>query len=326
MVFFRLLTFQKIINYALLVCSFQISKLVGRPILWGKPTTLSIEPTTGCNLRCPECPSGLRAFSRPTGMLQEALFQRTIDQTYQHITWLHLYFQGEPFLNPHFLEMVAYADSKGVFTSTSTNAHYLTENQVNGVLQSGLKQLIVSVDGITQGIYEKYRIGGRLEQVQEGIKLLLTERKKSGQHFPRVILQFLVTGQNEHQLPGLKRWAEKLQVDELQLKTTQIYNFENGSELIPSDLGYSRYVPAENGKWRLKKKQENKCWRMWQGVVATWDGKVVPCCFDKDAKYVMGELKSQSLASIWTSLPYQHFRTQLLGDRNKIDICRNCTE
>ncbi|MEB2782524.1 radical SAM/SPASM domain-containing protein [Algoriphagus sp. C2-6-M1] len=313
-------------NYALLAVSFQLSKFIGRPILWGKPTTLSIEPTTSCNLRCPECPSGLRAFSRPTGMLQGDHYKKTIEQVQGYLTWLHLYFQGEPFLNPRFLEMVAYADSKGIFTSTSTNAHYLQEEQVNEALRSGLKQLIVSVDGITQDIFEKYRVGGNLEKVQKGIKLLLSERKKSGQNFPRVVLQFLVTGQNEHQLPELKQWANEMQVDELQLKTTQIYDFENGSELIPSELGYSRYVPVGNGKWKLKKKLENKCWRMWQGAVATWDGKIVPCCFDKDAKYVMGELKSQSLASIWSSLRYQSFRKQLLSDRSQIEICKNCTE
>ncbi len=310
----------------MLAISFQLSRILGKPILWGKPTTLSIEPTTSCNLRCPECPSGLRAFSRPTGMLQEKLFTHTIDQVKGYLTWLHLYFQGEPFLNPRFLEMVSYANSKSIFTSTSTNAHYLQEQQVQQVLQSGLKQLIVSMDGITQEIYEKYRVGGNLEKVQEGIKLLLSERNKSKNRFPRVVLQFLVTGQNEYQLPDLKRWAREMQVDELQLKTTQIYDFENGSELIPSDLGYSRYVPTGEGKWKLKKKLENKCWRMWQGAVSTWDGKIVPCCFDKDAEYVMGELKSQSFAAIWSSLPYQNFRKQLLSDRSQIEICRNCTE
>lgn len=324
--FFRLLTIQKFLNYILLATSFQLSRILGKPILWGKPTTLSIEPTTSCNLRCPECPSGLRAFSRPTGMLQDKLFKHTIDQVKGHLTWLHLYFQGEPFLNPHFLEMVSYANSKGIFTSTSTNAHYLQKSQVQEILQSGLKQLIVSMDGITQEIYAKYRVGGNIEKVQEGIKLLLEERNKSSQNFPRVVLQFLVTGQNEHQLPDLKLWAKEMHVDELQLKTTQIYDFENGSELIPSDLGYSRYVPTGNGKWKLKKKLENKCWRMWQGAVSTWDGKIVPCCFDKDAEYVMGELKSQSFTSIWSSLPYQNFRRQLLNDRSQIEICRNCTE
>jgi radical SAM protein with 4Fe4S-binding SPASM domain len=324
--FFRYLTLQKVTNFLLLRSSFHLSQALQKPVMWGKPTTLSIEPTTSCNLRCPECPSGLRSFTRPTGMLQEQLFERVIDQVKGHLSWLHLYFQGEPFLNPGFLEMVRYADSQGIFTSTSTNAHYLGTKQVRGILESGLKQLIVSMDGITQEVYESYRVGGNLEKVQAGLQLLVSERKKSRQKFPRIILQFLVTGKNEHQLPALKSWAQAIGVDELQLKTTQIYDFENGSELIPSELGYSRYVPAGDGRWKLKKKLENKCWRMWQGAVVTWDGKVVPCCFDKDADHVIGELKNHSLATIWNSLSYAHFRKQLLLDRSQIEICRNCSE
>ena len=324
--FLRFLTFKKVWNYALLWSSFQLSRIAGRPILWGNPTTLSIEPTTSCNLRCPECPSGLRSFTRPTGMLQDQLFEKVIDQVKGHLTWLHLYFQGEPFLNPRFLEMVRYADQQRIFTSTSTNAHYLGGKQVAEVLQSGLKHLIVSMDGITQEVYQDYRIGGSLEKVTHGLSLLLAERKKAKLDFPRVILQFLVTGKNEHQVTTLKAWAKEIGVDELQLKTTQIYDFENGSDLIPSDLGYSRYVPVGNGKWKIKKKIENKCWRMWQGAVVTWDGKVVPCCFDKDAAHVMGELKSNTMESIWRSVPYFDFRKQLLADRTQIEICKNCTE
>lgn len=259
-------------------------------------------------------------------MLQEQLFERVVEQVKGHLTWLHLYFQGEPFLNPRFLEMVKYADARGIFTATSTNAHYLGEKQVAGVMESGLKQLIVSMDGITQEVYEQYRVGGNLEKVQDGLKLLISERKKAGQNFPRIVLQFLVTGQNEHQLPALKSWAKAMEVDELQLKTTQIYNFENGSELIPSDLGYSRYAPVGDGRWKLKKRMKNKCWRMWEGAVVTWDGKVVPCCFDKDASHVMGELKDHSLTAIWNSLSYFNFRKQLLTDRRQIEICKNCTE
>nr|WP_288370552.1 radical SAM/SPASM domain-containing protein [uncultured Algoriphagus sp.] len=317
---------RKVWNIFLLGCSFQISRFLQKPIIWGMPTSLSIEPTTSCNLRCPECPSGLRSFTRPTGMLQPELFEKVISQSRNHLSWLHIYFQGEPFLNPHFFEMVSYAHGQGVFTSTSTNAHYLDEARVDAVINSGLRQLIVSMDGITQDVYEKYRVGGKLSKVDQGLRLLLEKRKKAKKKFPRVILQFLVTGQNEHQIPELKSWAKEIGVDELQLKTTQIYDFENGSELIPSDLGYSRYIPDGNGKWKLKKKIENKCWRMWQGAVVTWDGKVVPCCFDKDAEHVMGSFQEKKLDEIWHSAPYQSFRSQLLQDRTQIEICKNCTE
>lgn len=259
-------------------------------------------------------------------MLQKDLFEKVIDQATGDLTWLHLYFQGEPFLHPHFLGLINYADTKGVFTSTSTNAHYLTEKNIQEVLNSGLKQLIVSMDGISQDIYEKYRLGGNLEKVKKGLNLLIQEKKKHRKTFPRIILQFLVTGQNEHQIPAIKNWGEEIGIDELQLKTTQIYDFENGSELIPSDLGYSRYIPDGKGKWKLKKKIENKCWRMWQGAVVTWDGKMVPCCFDKDAKHTMGDLQRDLIHEIWRSETYRGFRTQLLLDRSQIDICRNCTE
>nr|WP_255737321.1 radical SAM/SPASM domain-containing protein [Cognataquiflexum nitidum] len=320
------MSFKKLSNYLLLLSSYQISRLLGKPRIWGLPTTLSIEPTTSCNLRCPECPSGLRNFSRPTGMIEEQLFRDIIDQSKDYLTFLHIYFQGEPFLHPKFLDMVSYADKSKVFTSTSTNAHYLNQKNVESILSSGLKQLIVSMDGITQEIYEDYRIGGNLEKVKKGLSLLLQTRKESRQLYPRIVLQFLVTGKNEHQIPALKDWAIEVGVDELQLKTTQIYDFEKGSPLIPSDHRYSRYLPNGNGTWRLKKKIENKCWRMWQGAVLTWDGRMLPCCFDKDGQHVMGKIGESSFKEIWKNETYSKFRKQLLEDRSQIDICKNCTE
>ncbi|AGA77229.1 radical SAM/SPASM domain-containing protein [Echinicola vietnamensis] len=324
--FLRYLTWKKIVNVFLLYGSFHWSRLVKRPHMQGLPTALSVEPTTGCNLRCPECPSGLRSFTRPTGMLDKALYQKIIQESQGHLSYLHLYFQGEPFLHPELLDLVRYADERKIFTATSTNAHFLTKKTVPKVLASGLKQLIVSVDGASQGVYEQYRIGGKLDRVKEGIALLLQERKASGKRFPQVIFQFLVTGKNEHELPAIRALAAALAVDELQLKTAQIYDYEKGSELIPKDLRYSRYLPQKNGKWILKKPIRNKCWRMWQGAVVTWDGDVVPCCFDKDASHKMGNLGETALSHIWSTGAYNTFRKQLLEDRKQIEICKNCSE
>ncbi len=58
----------------------------------------------------------------------------------------------------------------------------------------------------------------------------------------------------------------------------------------------------------------------------TWDGDIVPCCFDKDAKYVMGNIHQQSFKDIWNGQKYHEFRAQLFQNRKEIDICRNCTE
>jgi len=107
--------------------SYYLSKWTKKPVQWGYPISISFEPTTSCNLRCPECPSGLRAFTRPTGMLKKDFFSDTIDQLHKELLYLVFYFQGEPYLNPDFLDMVKYASGKKIYTATSTNAHYLTD-------------------------------------------------------------------------------------------------------------------------------------------------------------------------------------------------------
>jgi hypothetical protein len=68
--------------------SYHVTRMLKRPVQWGLPMTISIEPTTACNLRCPECPSGLRAFSRPTGNLKSNFFRNTIVQLSAWLTWL----------------------------------------------------------------------------------------------------------------------------------------------------------------------------------------------------------------------------------------------
>jgi len=128
--------------------SYYISKWTKKPVQWGYPVSISFEPTTSCNLRCPECPSGLRAFTRPTGMLKRDFFSETIDQLHKELLYLVFYFQGEPFLNPDFLEMVKYASGKKIYTATSTNAHYLTDAVSKKTIESGLDRLIISIDAL----------------------------------------------------------------------------------------------------------------------------------------------------------------------------------
>ena len=84
--------------------------------------------------------------------------------------YLVFYFQGEPYLNPQFLDMVKYASGKKIYTATSTNAHYLNEANAKKTIESGLDRLIISIDGTTQDVYQQYRVGGNLEKVLEGAR------------------------------------------------------------------------------------------------------------------------------------------------------------
>jgi radical SAM protein with 4Fe4S-binding SPASM domain len=314
------------LNAARILSSYQFSRIQNKAIIKGMPVSISIEPTTSCNLRCPECPSGLRSFTRPTGMLNEKLYQSIIDEISGTLTYLTFYFQGEPFLNPQFLDMVRYASSKGIYTATSTNAHYLKEDVAQRTVESGLDRLIISIDGTTQDTYESYRIGGSLEKVMEGTRNVISSKKKLKSRTPHVVFQFLVVGPNEHQIPEVYKIAKTLGVDQVVLKTAQIYDYKNGSDLIPRQEQYSRYYKNPDGTYSIKSSMDNHCWKMWHSCVVTWDGKVVPCCFDKDAHFVLGDLSRNSFREIWNGEQYHHFRQSLLRSRSEIEICKNCTE
>jgi radical SAM protein with 4Fe4S-binding SPASM domain len=324
--FTRKLTVLRLWNAAQVLLSYFYSRITRNPVPMGMPISLSFEPTTSCNLRCPECPSGLRNFTRPTGMAQEELFQKTMDELAPRLIYLILYFQGEPYLNPKFLDYVKYASAKGIYTATSTNAHYLKDHLAKKTVESGLDRLIISIDGTTQETYQSYRVGGKLEKVIEGTKNVIKWKKELKSATPHIIFQFLVVKPNEHQIEEVKLLAKELGVDEVGFKTAQIYDYENGSDLIPTIDKYSRYKQTANGKWEVKNKLLNHCWKMWHSSVITWDGKVVPCCFDKDAEHEMGNVDGRSFKAIWHSPAYDNFRKSLIRSRTEIEMCKNCTE
>jgi len=315
------------VNLAALHVSYRVSRLRHRPVLWGMPFAASLEPTTSCNLRCPECLSGLRAFTRPRGMLGAELAARVLDQLREARSfYLNLYFQGEPYLNPDFFTLVREARRRGFYVATSTNAHYLSPANAAETVASGLSRLIISLDGTTQETYQAYRVGGKLSTVLQGVQNLMEARRSAAGKGPYVILQFLVVGPNEHQIEEARQLADALGVDEIRFKTAQIDDYEQGNVLIPKNARYSRYRRRADGSYRLAHRLENACWRMWSSLVVTWDGKVAPCCFDKDAAHTVGSLASDPLRQVWHSAGYQAFRQAILTDRQGIDICRNCTE
>ena len=306
--------------------SYYRSRQRGRARILGKPVSISIEPTTACNLGCTECPSGLKQFTRPTGNLDPMLFESIIDQLKEHLVYLTLYFQGEPFIHKGFLELVRIANQQGIYTSTSTNGHFLSEDNARGIIESGLSRLIISIDGTDQATYEKYRVNGNLSTVIEGVKRLEEMKKRMRSSKPFTEIQFIAFRHNEDQIPEMRKLFKELGSDKLIIKTAQIYDFESKNEIIPQNGSLSRYERDEQGEYVIKNKLLDHCWRMWHSCVITWDGKVVPCCFDKDASHVFGDLKEQSFDEIWYGPRYNEFRNSLLKSRSEIEICTNCTE
>jgi radical SAM protein with 4Fe4S-binding SPASM domain len=260
-------------------------------------------------------------------MLEKSFFEKTIDDIHKELLYLIFYFQGEPYLNPDFLDMVRYASQKEIYTATSTNAHYLTEEAAKKTVESGLDRLIISIDGTTQDVYQQYRVGGKLDKVIAGAKNIVKWKKELKSKTPFVVFQFLVVKPNEHQLEEVKQLAWEIGVDDVWFKTAQVYDYENDpNQLIPSLSKYSRYKKDDNGNTVPKNKLQNHCWKLWHANVITWDGIVVPCCFDKDAMHHLGNLQTQSFKEVWNNDNYKQFRRELMTSRKNIDICANCSE
>ncbi|MFY0687977.1 MAG: SPASM domain-containing protein [Cyclobacteriaceae bacterium] len=320
------LTFPRIINGLKVLFSYFFSRVVKNPMMAGLPISIAIEPTTSCNLRCPECPSGLRSFTRPTGMLNATLYEKIIKEASLYTSYLTLYFQGEPFLHKDINQLIKYASDQKMYTATSTNAHYIDDQMAKDIVSSGLNRLIISIDGTDQTTYEVYRKGGDLEKVFKASRLINKWKKKLKANHLSVIWQFLVVRQNEHQVDEVRALAQSYGVDKVAIKTAQVYDFEKGNDLIPTNPKYSRYRKGADGSYRLNNQLLDHCWKMWSSAVITWDGRMVPCCFDKDAAHVMGNLSSASMYEVWYGSNYQMFRKLILKSRKEVDICKNCTE
>jgi radical SAM protein with 4Fe4S-binding SPASM domain len=285
-----------------------------------------MEPTTACNLGCPECPSGLKKFSRPTGKMTLDHHEQWLKQLSKTVFYITYYFQGEPFLNPKFLELIQAAKRHRMFTATSTNAHFIDSTNAEAIVGSGLDQLVISVDGVSQGVYQQYRVHGDLSKVWIATEALVAAKRKLKSNTPHLIFQCLAVKPNEHEIPMVFEKAKELGVDEVRIKSAQLYDFKHGNPLMPENEAYSRYKRSRTGEFVMKNRGGDHCWRMWSGSVVTWDGKVVPCCFDKDASYAMGELTKETFGQIWNNLKYKQFRNAILTKRQGIDICQNCTE
>jgi radical SAM protein with 4Fe4S-binding SPASM domain len=290
----------------------------------GKPMAVNIEPVNICNLKCTECPTGTNDLTRPKGSIATSAFTQYIEQIKKTAWHVNLYFQGEPFMHPEFAGLVRIAKNSGLVTSTSTNGHYLSYNKAKKVVEAGLDIAIVSYDGITQDIYEKYRVGGDLDKVKEGIENLNKAKKDYKSGTPLIIGQFLAFNHNEHQINKFKTKALKYGFDKAEIKSAQVYNVKSKQHLLPLNNRFSRYKVGKTGDVNLKGKIKNRCWKHWSSCVITWDGSIVPCCFDKNADHNLGNLNEVTIGEVWGNEIYYKFRSEILKKQSEIDICKNC--
>ena len=322
----KTLSIKRLANAVQVLISLGLSRILGKSINYGVPFILNIEPTVKCNLACPQCLTGSGKTRRNESFLDFALYNQIIDELGGKIWYLLLYNQGEPFLHQNFIGLIKKAKSKNIYVTTSTNGHFFSDEIfVKEFIKSGIDSVFISLDGADQQTYEKYRSHGNFSKVITGIKQLVQIRQELESRSPLIFIQFLVMKHNEHQIGEIKKLVNKLGVDRLLFKTVQVDSKAAAQRFLPKNNSYSRYPGKTNNLNRAK--QINFCPRLWYSSVLLSDGRVVPCCFDKNGDYALGILNnSTTFKQIWKSNEYRKFRNKIIKKANNISICQNCSQ
>lgn len=298
------------------------------------PTKVTIETGNICNLRCPLCPTGTSETQVTKGFLTLENFKRIVDQIGPTAEVLDFFDWGEPFLNKDLLPMIRYAKSRyphlKIIVSSNLNIPRLTPQGAEEIVRSGLDRLILSIDGVTQEVYARYRVGGRVEQAFQTVRWLVEAKKKLGSETPALIWNYLVFRHNEHQVEAARAKAEEFGVEfSVGLMRTdcgeEIFlplgeRLKRDGEWVPENPTYSQYTPERLGD------RKQACTRPWTTVAINWDGDVVPCGSVYDCKrYNYGNVFEENFAQIWNSEPYRQAR-RALSDRAEgtQTVCETC--
>lgn len=268
----------------------QLYRWLSLPVAYSL-TTIGIETNNTCNLKCRHCPVP-REMTRPKGFMSFSFFQKIIDIN-PSLNRIYLTDWGEPLLHPEIIEMIAYAHSKGIHVSLTTNGTLLDKSMSEKLMRAGLDLIKISIDGGPQ-TYEKIR-GFPYPKIKENLHEFLRLREATG-------------GQT---------WIE----------VTMVVYEETIDEVETFLAEWKDKVDAVNLQPRfftLPRPARSPCRDLWRLLVVLWDGRVTPCCADYNGELIVGRADEKSLQDIFKgpamlSLRKQHLQRQWSG------LCERCS-
>ncbi len=271
------------------------------------PIHLDLEATSNCNLRCFMC---FQSFDKPESVTMDLdLFKKNIDEgASKGLCSIKTMYRGEPLLHPDIVEMVRYAKEKGIIeVMFNSNATLLTEDKARALIEAGLDKLICSVDGCTKEVYESVRIGANFETMLNNIKTLQRLKKEMGSKTPIVRVQMVDTPRNHHQIDEYLEFWGKI-VDHVAVEDMLDWNAEDEDATPFPDFA---------------------CAQLWQRLVITADGDVLPCCRalrgGNEKLEVLGNVKESTVEEIWKGDKLNQFRElHKGGNSHAMRLCRLC--
>jgi radical SAM protein with 4Fe4S-binding SPASM domain len=328
--FTKSISIKRLLNLFLCLYGLKMKKARLRSL----PLKLTIDPCNVCNLRCVLCPTGQGLKNRKRSVMSFSDFEKIMDEVGDYLYEVALYNWGEPFLNKEICRMIRLLKKRKIKAISNSNMNVrLTEAEAEEIVRSGLDTLIVSMDGITQETYEKYRVGGDLELVKNNVRMISGAKKRIGSKKPELIWQFLVNKYNESEVPALEGirnelgfdalWLGRLRCDiGMEIFLDQNQRYESAKKLLPSER-YSRYDSGE----KKERREVKSCYFLWTTAAINPDGSVSPCCALYNQAFDFGNVfeGKRSFREVWNGEKYMAARKTVAGQRSGIvTVCSIC--
>jgi len=272
------------------------------------PQYVIVEPTNHCNLKCIMCPHDV--MPREKGFMDFELFQKIVDEIAEKSPKTKLWpaVMGEPLIAGDRLKrMISYAVERGVDVVLNTNGTLLSDEWIDYITHSGIKEVILGIDGFTKETYEKIRVNGNHERMQQFL-IKLIKSCRDVDEAPSVILQYIVMKENEHEVEDFKDyWLKQGAVVKVRLK-------QGWGDHISNELPYHHEDRSFPCPWLIR------------NLIVLWDGTVCQCDADCcEARAQVGNLRDSSIQEIWLGELKQRRMRHWQGDFSNA-LCLRCDD
>ncbi len=264
------------------------------------PELYCIETVLGCDLSCVECATGGGLITRKKGHMSFENFKIIADKIKPYAKFVYLFTWGEPMLNKEIIDIIKYT-SEFAKTHISTNCKCLTPQLAEELIKSGLSYLVLSIDGMTQEVYEKYRKGGNLKKSLEYLKLFNDLNIKYGKKV-YIAAQYCVFQHNQHEMQAFEDFCKELGLSPTFRKP---YIRKNSQLEQPDDPKLRRviYKNIQEANQAMK-----DCSTFDKSMNIQLDGSATICCYDYNGQISFGNLFEQNMEEIWNSKNYKKLR------------------
>jgi len=299
----------------------------------GLPRILAFEPVSTCPLNCEFCIlKSLRTFEkRKKVRMSFEEFKKIIDDISFFCTEAH-FSGGEPILNNDIFKMFRYCREKDIFTLMATNAQLLDEEKIKSLLKDPPNIILLSFESPDKEVYEKIRKQGKFERLEKNIRDLISEKKKTGQFYPLIILQMVLTKVNQYQEKDYHSTVSAMGADFSSIKALGVWPEGDKEYVRKMEQEYiiderehpiSRHRLDENGKLIPKKPRLGECPTRYTAYIGS-GGEIYPCWYIVAQDFSPGNAVEQNFVNVWNGKTYKNFRKKMFDGTAYPSLCDKC--